>query len=226
MQGLRPLQAHQDENNGFIARNTLPGKSFGGEEGRNGVMGPMKTPKGAGMPSARKALGNITNHGLHATNILPGKTSAAGSVARKPLGNVTNSKASQAQATTQDVASTEDRIEKLAEDGVETSFGKGWEDLESDREDRIDEEISQRLSVMASLGRRGLPTYYPHWASSSSSAATTAAPAFEQEKITDSLPSPVKMPGVGASVSSFGIYESDFSDLSFLPNVGDDQPLP
>jgi hypothetical protein len=163
MQGLRPLQAHQDENSGLMARNTLPGKSFGGEEGRNGVMGPTKTPKGA---AARKALGNITNHGLHATNILSGKTPAAGSVARKPLGNDTRLNVAPAQATTQEVASAEDRIAKLAEDGVERSFGKTWEDLESGREDRVDEEISQRLSAMASLGRRGLPTYYPHWVSS------------------------------------------------------------
>jgi len=164
MQGLRPLRAHQDENSDLIARNTLPGKSFGGEEGCHGVNGPMKTPKGAGMPSARKALGNITNNGLHAKNVLPGKTPAAGSVARKPLGNISNLKAAPAQATTREVASAEDRIAKLAEDGVEKSFGKGWEDLERGREDRLDEEISQRLSAMAALGHR--PTYYPHWVKS------------------------------------------------------------
>jgi hypothetical protein len=164
MQGLRPLQAHQDENSGLMSRNTLPGKSFGGEEGRNGAMGPMKTPKGAGMPSARKALGNITNNGLHAANILPGKTPAGGTVARKPLGNVTNSKPAPAHAVlTTKTVSNEDRIAKLAEDGVESSFGKGFADLEQDKEDRLDEEISQRLAAMASLGRRGLPTYYPHW---------------------------------------------------------------
>ena len=168
MQGLRPLQAHQDENSGIMARSVLPGKSFGGEEARSGALGPMKTPLG-GMPSARKALGNITNNGLHASNILHEKTAAAGPVARKPLGNVfTTSKAQSkeaapVQATAQAVSSSEDRIAKLAEDGVETMFGKGWEDLEIDREARVDEEISQRLSAMASFGRRGLPTYYPHW---------------------------------------------------------------
>ncbi len=165
MQGLRPLQAHQDENSGLMARNTLSGKSFGGEEGRNGAMGPMKTPLGAGMPSARKALGNITNNGLHAANILPGKTAGAGTVARKPLGNVTNSKPAPAQAMTKAVSAAEDRLAKLAEGGVETAFGKGWGGLERDREDRIDDEISERLTAMASLGSRGLPTYYPHWVS-------------------------------------------------------------
>jgi hypothetical protein len=167
MQGLRPLQAHQDENSGFITRDTLPGKNFGGEEGHSGATNPMKTPKGGRMPSARKALGNITNHGLHASNILPGKTAAGGTLARKPLGNVTNnSKALEQAAPTQTVVpASEDRIAKLAEDGVEASFGKGWQDLEHDRENRLHQEISQKLSSLASLGRRGLPTYYPGWVS-------------------------------------------------------------
>ena len=159
MQGLRPLQ---DENSGLAATRTFSGKAFGGEEGRT-ALGPMKTPKAGIPPSARKALGNITNKGLEASNILPGKT-PAGSVARKALGNLTNAAApsSNAQAATKS-QQLEDRINKLAQDGVEKLAGKGWDDLEKEREVRAEEEIVQKVSAMAALGRRNLPTFYPDW---------------------------------------------------------------
>lgn len=158
MQGLRPLPAHQDENSGFVVRNNGPAKAFGGEENRAGGLGGLKTPK-AGLSSARKALGNITNHGLTASNVLPGKT-PAGSVARKPLGAVTNGAAAAAPR-----APADDRAARLAQDGVERMAGMGWEELEADREAREDAEIGQRMAAMAALGRRNLPTFYPHWVS-------------------------------------------------------------
>jgi hypothetical protein len=158
MQGLRPLQAHQDENSGFIVRNNGPVKVFGGEENRGGGLAGMKTPK-AGLASARKALGNITNHGLTASNVLPGKT-PAGSVARKPLGAATNGAVAATQA-----APADERAARLAQDGVEQMAGMGWEELEADREAREDVEIAQRMAAMAALGRRNLPTFYPNWVS-------------------------------------------------------------
>ena len=154
MQGLRPLHAHHDENSGLASRNNVPGKTFGAEEGRSVGLGPMKTP----MPSARKALGNITNKGLDATNILhpPGKTPAAGgSVARKPLTNAFNTVAAQ--------PADDDRISKLAQDGVERLAGKGWDELEKEREAYQDEEISEKIAAMVAFGHRSFPTYYPRW---------------------------------------------------------------
>lgn len=163
MQGLRPLQAHQDENSGFVARNSLPGKAFGGEDGRSAGLGGLKNAK-TGMPSARKALGNITNRG-GLDNILPGKA-PTGSVARKPLGPVFNEVAKGAiTASAQAIRPNDERISKLMQDGVEKMAGKGWDELEREREARMDQEITDRLAAVASFGRRGLPTYYPHWAS-------------------------------------------------------------
>ena len=239
MQGLRPLQAHQDENSSVIARNILPGKAFGGEEARGGGLGGMKTPKihngagAGGMPSARKALGNITNHGLQASSIIPGKT-PAGSVVRKPaLGTINTNAARGGEAVALAAAPGEDRITKLAQDGVESLAGKGWDDLERDREARLDAEINDRVAAMASLGRRGLPTYYPHWAKPSNS---NAAALHSKENVAATLPSPVKQPiasnmntssGSGAFLASLDIFEDeDFgSDDVFLPPVSDDNDL-
>ena len=163
MQGLRPLLAHQDENSGHIARNSLPGKAFGGEDGRSAGLGGLKNAKTA-IPSARKALGNITNSGLSATNILPRKAST-GSVARKPLGPVFKEVAKNSNsASTQIKGPNDDRISKLMQDGVEKMAGKGWNELEQEREARLDQEITERLAAVASFGRR-VPTYFPHWVS-------------------------------------------------------------
>jgi hypothetical protein len=161
MQGLHPLAAHQDENGSTMLFRALNGKNAGAE--------PSATPM-AGMPSARKALGNITNRGFDAENAPPGKT--PGLTVRKALGNITNGPAStlkplqRAAAPEAALASAPaDRVEALAAGGVERQMGKGWEELERDREARGDDEIALRLGAFAALAQRSLPTFYPLWVS-------------------------------------------------------------
>ena len=169
MQGLRPLV--QDENSlGALPRGGLAPGKLGGELG--GL-------KAAGLPGARKALGNITNRGGFGENAPPAKTPAAAGP-RRALGDTTNAakppgtqqqpRAAEKPAAPAAAAAAARPMGSLAEayaaEGVERLAGKGWEELEADRAARADAEMDQRLLAFAALGKRSLPTFFPLWVSS------------------------------------------------------------
>ena len=156
MQGLRPVQAHQDENSGFISRGPMPGKAFGNEENRPTTLKDATN----GLASARKALGNITNNqaGFPGLQQQPSVRKAMGPALRPS----TSTLPTPGITTTTTTAKQQDRIDRLAQDGVEKLAGKGWDELERDREMREDEEISQRLLALVHRHRH-VPTYFPHW---------------------------------------------------------------
>jgi len=172
MQGLRPVDVQQDENSGIIFRGNISSGFPLGELGANSGLGQSKGTPMTGLPSARRALGNITNRGFHGGALLPGKTPR--NSIRKTLGNNTNGKAADLDPKSAgngcfpsgaEFGTVERRIEELGIDGVERMAGKGWSDLERDRESREDEEILQRLGAFTALGSPSLPSYFPHWVS-------------------------------------------------------------
>lgn len=168
MQGLRPFVQPQDENSVSYLQRGVTGKLvFGGESG-------FSKSTSAGLPGQRKALGFIGNREPAAQ---PSKTPGAAGL-RRALGDITNNannkqpvqqqrapaneKPSGAVATAAKPAS---KAEAYAEGGVERLAGKGWRELERDRQERADAEIDQRLMAFAAMGKRSLPSFFPLWVS-------------------------------------------------------------
>lgn len=177
MQGLRPLEAHQDENSGAVLRSNFKGGLGFGDTGRSAGFGAKGTPHG-NAPSARKALGNITNHGFQGV-ALPGKTPV--NTVRKALGNITNAGVAGADARPAPMGAVackawdvEQRIDELSAGGVEKLAGKGWKDLEREREAQADAEILQRATALAAYGKRALPNYFPAWVRQTQRSACTS----------------------------------------------------
>lgn len=152
MQGLRPLQAHQDENSTLLLRGSMAGKLQASEDGRSkGLGGDLSkaTP-------ARKALGNITNRSFGNENNLPGKT-PANNAKRVFGGNLTNTNITTStfpdnvtKVKTSTAVAPKDRIDDLFHGGVEKFSGKTWNELEDDRENQFTTAMLHRVQSFAS----------------------------------------------------------------------------
>lgn len=205
MQGIRPLN---DENSMAHLHRPVLGNGKGGRAAE-GVGLAAKTP--GFQPSARKALGNITNRGSGLEQGPPGKTPAASTAPRRALGDITNagsvaagplrpadkpaapgpsSCAKPLPSTAHDrVASTSSRLDELAADGVERLAGRSWEQLEVDRDAMADAEISARLEALATLPRRSMPSFFPLWNASLTSLEQSGQ--LQRELVHSPPPSPV-----------------------------------
>ena len=183
MQGLRPYV--QDENSMAHMRAGVLGKGVLGGDAGGGGTAYTKAKGTPGFPSARKALGIISNRAFDAENAVPGKTPAAGALPRRALGDITNagtaglkSQLRQAPlekpaampscraagpATVMAAAGPSSRAEEYAEGGVERLAGKGWDQLECDRLAQQDAEISARLAHVATFSRQPVPSFFPLW---------------------------------------------------------------
>lgn len=176
MQGLRPYSLQQDENSVFAHRG-LQGKApLAGEAFAKG------TPL-AGFPSARKALGDISNRRQLEggdNGLLPSKTPARPGPARKALGDITNA-ASVVKAPLQQAARPplgekpalaaapaaaarpSDRAAQLAGEAAERSAGAGWHKLEAARLERQGREVEAALDAVLPAHPRAMPTFFPLW---------------------------------------------------------------
>lgn len=114
---------------------------------------PGKTPAGAGLAPARRALGDITNAGA------PGGLQRASGL--KPLQAAQQPAAAACAPAVADAPTS--RADALAEDGVERAYGRGWQALEAGRLAREDEESGRRLAALANFPGRGLPNFFPLW---------------------------------------------------------------
>lgn len=169
MQGLRPVAHHQDENS--LAH--FP-PNFGSKLSSKGEFLTGKAT--AVLPGQRKALGNITNRGFEGENPAPSKTPSVAK--RRALGDITNSSVnSQLQRKAVTVAKVEsqqsaaaatgvsEKAALWAEEGVERLAGKDWQELESDRQRRVMEEIDERMLAFSMLSKRSIPNFFPCWVS-------------------------------------------------------------
>ena len=143
LQSLNPLQDENSQPYGVSIRQGLDtGKRFAGNAS-NTPLG-----KSAGLSSARKALGNITNRStLQHDNTTPFKATPAVFGPRKKLGDITNatpakpgqlaktllekSKSSQAKPKP---AKQRSKAEIYAEDGIEILAGSSGQQLEAERQ--------------------------------------------------------------------------------------------
>lgn len=153
----------QDENasTSFEVRGNKenPGSVLGGK-GAAGVKQPLV--------AARKALGNITNT---TAKQAPG-AAEPGKTVRKALGDISNSVAKKdgqlkealkppaAAPVVQTAAAPKSKAEIFAEDGVEKLAGKGWDELERERELREQAEIKQRVRMSAAALAQAWPSSY------------------------------------------------------------------
>ena len=173
MQGLRPLAQQQDENSMLFHRGALPGgKAPLGAEGGFAKGTPL-----AGFPSARKALGNISNRPLDGDNggAFPSKTPGLGG-ARRALGDITNNasvakplqqqqraplgeKPALAAPAAREAAPLRDRAAELAGEPAERSAGAGWQELEAARAARAGSEVQAALDAVLP----SYPTFFPLW---------------------------------------------------------------
>lgn len=141
-----------------------------------GPAGGTPLSKQAGLSSARKALGNITNRATHQQeNATPFKNTPAVPGHRKALGDITNASAAgtglasrplldkQAQRSSikPKLAKHKSKAEIYAKDGVERLAGKSCAQLEADRELRDVQDASSRAAHFASLYAR--PRHVLHW---------------------------------------------------------------
>ena len=153
------MQVWQQDENSSAAR--LPGKERGGgAKALAGWQGAFAAPgKLLAGPSARKALGNITNQqGL--------RTPGAALAPKKALGDITNAtpdplkvaadlgKAARPKPAQSAAAGTPDA--SIAPESPEHLAGMGWRDLEAVRHTQINAEISARLAAIAAA-----PSYNP-----------------------------------------------------------------
>lgn len=160
---LRSLNPLQDENSQPYAA----GKRQGLDAGKRFAGNTSNTPLGkpAGLSSARKALGNITNRSaLQQDTATPFKGTPAFLGQRKTLGDITNAtpaksgqlattllekpKGSQAKPK---VAKQKSKAEVYAEDGVECLAGKSRQQLDAERELRHFTDAKTRAAYFASL---------------------------------------------------------------------------
>lgn len=163
---LHSLNPLQDENSQPYTTN----KRLGTDATRK-LLGPAgSTPlsKQAGLSSARKALGNITNRATQQQeNATPFKNTPAVHAHRKALGDITNATPAgpglankpllekQAQqkssAAKSRLSKQKSKAEIYAEDGVERLAGRSRSQLEADRELRDMQDASSRAAHVASF---------------------------------------------------------------------------
>ena len=163
---LHSLNPLQDENSQPYVTN----KRLANDVTRK-LLGPAgSTPlsKQAGLSSARKALGNITNRATQQQeNATPFKNTPAVPGHRKALGDITNAstaatglasrplpdkQAQQKSSTAKPKLSKhKTKAEIYAKDGVERLAGKTRSQLEADREHRDMQDASSRAAHIASL---------------------------------------------------------------------------
>ena len=152
------MQVWQQDENSSAAR--LPGKErSGGAKALSGWQGAFAAPgKHLAGPSARKALGNITNQqGLRTPGAALAPKKALGDIttATDPLkvaadlGNAARPKPAQSAAAGMPDAS-------IAPECPEHLAGMGWRDLEAARHAQMNAEISARLAAIAAA-----PSYNP-----------------------------------------------------------------
>lgn len=163
---LHSLNPLQDENSQpYVSSKRL------GIDASKKFLGPAgNTPlsKQAGLSSARKALGNITNRAPpQQENATPFKNTPAIHGHRKALGDITNATPARTglagrslleKQTQQKNSAAKSRLSKqkskaevYAEDGVERLAGKSQSQLEADRELRDMQDASSRAAHIASL---------------------------------------------------------------------------
>lgn len=153
------MQVWQQDENSSAAR--LPGKERGGgTKALSGWQGAFAAPgKLLAGPSARKALGNITNQqGL--------RTPGAAVAPKWALGDITNAtpdplkvavdlgKAARPKPAQSAASGTPDA--SIVPEYPEHLAGMGWRDLEAARHAQINAEISARLAAIAAA-----PSYNP-----------------------------------------------------------------
>ena len=161
---LHSLNPLQDENSQPYTTN----KRLGTDATRK-LLGPAgSTPlsKQAGLSSARKALGNITNRATQQQeNATPFKNTPAVHAHRKALGDITNAtpagpglaskplleKQQKSSAAKSRLSKQKSKAEIYAEDGVERLAGRSRSQLEADRELRDMQDASSRAAHVASF---------------------------------------------------------------------------
>ena len=163
---LHSLNPLQDENSQPYVTN----KRLGTDATRKILGSAGNTPlhKQAGLSSARKALGNITNRATQQQeNATPFKNTPAGYGHRRALGDITNATPArtgladkplhekQAQqkgsAVKSRLSKQKSKAEIYAEDGIERLAGRSQSQLEADRELRDMQNASSRAAHIASL---------------------------------------------------------------------------
>lgn len=159
LQSLNPLQDENSQPYGVGTRQGLDtGKRFAG----NAANTPLRKP--AGLSSARKALGNITNRStLQHDNATPFKATPGVLGPRKKLGDITNAtpakpgqlaktllEKSKSQAKTKP-AKQRSKAEIYAEDGIEILAGKSGQQLEAERQLRDLTDAHTKAAYFASL---------------------------------------------------------------------------
>ena len=162
---LHSLNPLQDENSQPFVTN----KRLGTDATRKlGTAGNTPLKKQAGLSSARKALGNITNRATQQQeNATPFKNTPAVYGPRKALGDITNAtpagtglagKPLQEKQAQQKSSAAKSRLSKqkskaeiYAEDGAERLAGKSQSQLEAERELRDMQDASSRAAHIASL---------------------------------------------------------------------------
>lgn len=163
LHGANPLQ---DEN----SQPYVSSKRLVTETARKGLAAPGGTPvsKQAGLNSARKALGNITNRAnQQQENATPFKATPAVHGHRKALGDITNATPARTghrvrplldkpvqqkgSAAKSRLAKQKSKAEIYAEEGVERLAGKGRAQLAADRELRDIQDATSRAARFASI---------------------------------------------------------------------------
>jgi len=159
LQSLNPLQDENSQPYGAGIRQALDtGKRFAG----NASNTPLGKP--AGLSSARKALGNITNRStIQHDNATPFKATPAVLGPRKKLGDITNAtpakpgqlaktllEKSRSQAKPKS-AKQRSKAEIYAEDGIEILAGRSGQQLEAERQLRDLTDAKTNAAYFASL---------------------------------------------------------------------------
>lgn len=221
--------ALQDENSGSML---LSRKQATGDENAVPTFGIGKVQgKVAGLGTARKALGNITNQGLAPASHKPGalKTPGTGLKARKALGDITNATPKQSVKEQQKPAllkpqplpsqqpvrdPVRQRAELYAEEGIEKLAGKDWHELQRDRQRTQDEALS---SSFQALERFATQRYtLPLFKARSYTRILRMDMPLQFESVRD-LPSAPPSP---ARTCSEDLFVDDFKlDASLLPEV-------
>ena len=169
LHSLRPLQ---DENN----QPYIPGKRSGADATKRfgGLSSSTPAGKHAGLGSARKALGNITNKAANSQQLdaTPFKTTPSVPGARKTLGDITNTTpaglrklaeptlqkhAQKSSVAKPKAAKPKSQAEIYAVDGIEQLAGKSMQQLQEDREQRDLMDAKQKAAHIASLPAMRIP---------------------------------------------------------------------